>query len=316
MATLEALRHRIDSARDMQSVVGAMKVLAVVSIRQFEQALSSLSESCRAVELGLQAALQNRPRGLMQDGAAVCLSPAGGIHGGAAGAANGWRSCAFVFGSEQGLSGQFNEQIVSFTTEWLDRSGAEPREWTVAAMGEHVAYRLRGAGIDVEKVFSLPGSMAKTGRCVQDIFLYMDELRRKQNPVQATLFYHESLTGATYRPRALSLFPLDPGWLRRLEERPWPGRSRPTFTMDWRELFSALLREHLFLSAERAFAESLLSENSSRLIAMQVAEKNIGEYLDDLKHEFNNQRQGEITAELLDIVAGSQALPWVEEETP
>lgn len=40
----------------------------------------------------------------------------------------------------------------------------------------------------------------------------------------------------------------------------------------------------------------------------RLAERNIDDYLDDLRHEFNGQRQSEITSELLDIVAGSEAL--------
>ena len=79
-------------------------------------------------------------------------------------------------------------------------------------------------------------------------------------------------------------------------------------TTDQVQLFRLLIRHYLRFTMERAFVESLLSENASRLLAMQVAEKNIAEYIEDLKHEFNNRRQGEITAELLDIVAGSEAL--------
>jgi len=122
------------------------------------------------------------------------------------------------------------------------------------------------------------------------------------------LFYHNLLSGASYRPHTLQLFPLDPGWLSSLKKKPWPARSRPVFGVEWRELFSLLVREYILVSLQRAFAESLLSENASRLLAMQVAERNIGEYLDGLTHELNNQRQSQITAELLDIVAGSEAL--------
>ena len=59
MQTLDELRRRIDNADDMQSVVSSMKVLAVVSIRQFEKALVSLNAYNRVVELGLQAIIQN-----------------------------------------------------------------------------------------------------------------------------------------------------------------------------------------------------------------------------------------------------------------
>jgi F-type H+-transporting ATPase subunit gamma len=58
----------------------------------------------------------------------------------------------------------------------------------------------------------------------------------------------------------------------------------------------------------RAFAESLASENASRLAAMQAAERSIDERLEELRGEFRYQRQHAITEELLDIVSGFEAL--------
>ena len=70
----------------------------------------------------------------------------------------------------------------------------------------------------------------------------------------------------------------------------------------------ALLREYLFVSLYRAFAESLASENASRLASMQAAEKNIEERLQELHGQFHRQRQMTITEEILDIVAGFEAM--------
>ncbi len=52
----------------------------------------------------------------------------------------------------------------------------------------------------------------------------------------------------------------------------------------------------------------MASENVSRLTAMQKAEQNVEEQLDELNAQFNRQRQNAITEELLDIVAGFEAL--------
>ena len=58
------------------------------------------------------------------------------------------------------------------------------------------------------------------------------------------------------------------------------------------------------VSLYQTCAESLASENASRLIAMQRAEKNIEEMLGDLRHEYHHQRQDAIDTELFDVVAG------------
>jgi F-type H+-transporting ATPase subunit gamma len=78
--------------------------------------------------------------------------------------------------------------------------------------------------------------------------------------------------------------------------------------MDWNRLFSWLIREYLFVSLYRAFAESLASENASRLASMQVAERNIENRLDELSAQYHQQRQSAIDAELFDLVAGFEAL--------
>ena len=69
----------------------------------------------------------------------------------------------------------------------------------------------------------------------------------------------------------------------------------------------ALIREYLFVSLFRASAESLASENASRLAAMQRADRNIDELLWHLRHTFHRLRQSGIDEELFDVVAGFEA---------
>ena len=70
----------------------------------------------------------------------------------------------------------------------------------------------------------------------------------------------------------------------------------------------AFAREYLFVSLFRACAESLASENASRLAAMQRAEKNIDELLEDLNRTFHRLRQSGIDEELFDVISGFEAL--------
>jgi len=70
----------------------------------------------------------------------------------------------------------------------------------------------------------------------------------------------------------------------------------------------ALICEYLFVSLFRACAESLASENASRLAAMQRADKNIDELLVTLQGSFNRLRQSSIDEELFDVISGFDAL--------
>ena len=68
------------------------------------------------------------------------------------------------------------------------------------------------------------------------------------------------------------------------------------------------MRRYLFATLYRAFADALASEHASRLAAMQAAERNIEQQLEELRAEFARTRQDAITSEILDIVGGFEAL--------
>ena len=118
---------------------------------------------------------------------------------------------------------------------------------------------------------------------------------------------HEQ-SSAVYEPVNQRLLPLDETWQRELAELPWPAKILPEVLGGGNTALRALNSEYLFVSLFRACAESLAGGNASRLAAMQRADKNIDELLDKLSPRFHRVRQSAITAELLDIVAGAEAL--------
>ena len=291
METLEGLKRKIHSAHELQSVVRTMKALAAVSIRQYERAVESLEHYNRTVLLGLRAALKNRPHEA----------------GGAREAATDHLG-AIVFGSDQGMCGQLNERIVTYALDRMDELGIETDHRTILAVGDRVGASLEGARQPVADVFSVPSSLAGVTPSVQQVLLQILAWTQEQGIQRIELYYSEQLSGASYEPRTIQLLPVDRAWLARIEAEPWPTRVLPDFSMGWDALFSALIRQYLFVSLYRAFAESLASENASRLAAMQNAERNIDERLTELQGRFNQQRQSTITEELLDIVSGFEAL--------
>ena len=122
------------------------------------------------------------------------------------------------------------------------------------------------------------------------------------------LFYNKLSTGVSYASQTIHLLPLDRAWLQQMSKYKWPTRGLPTFTRDRSLLFSGLIRQYLFVSLYRAFAESMASENAARLASMQAAERNIKNTVDAFRMALNEQRQNAITDELLDIVSGFEAL--------
>lgn len=292
METIEDLKRRIESTEDLQSVVKTMKAMAAVKIRQFEKAVEALSDYNKTVEMGLQIILRGRP----------------GIMVGARGGAKN-RLGAVVFGSDQGMCGQLNDQVVSHAVLHMDRSSEIPRENRhVLAVGRRVSGRLEDSGQPVEDLMPVPSSVDGILSRVHELLGRIETWNRERGLDRVFLYYCRPLSGARFEPHTVDLLPLDNAWLDEMRDKPWPNRMLPLFTMDWDTLFSALIRQYLLVSLFRAFAESLASENASRLASMQGAEKNIREQLGALTALFQKRRQMSITEELLDIISGFEAL--------
>jgi F-type H+-transporting ATPase subunit gamma len=290
MPTLESVRGKIESAGELLSVVKTMKAMAAVNIRQCDNAVKSLAAYNRTVELGLQIVLRSKMREIR-----LAAQPIG------------TRLGAGVFGSKQGLVGQFNQRVADYALGELDRIGVAEERRALLATGI-VSGHLEDAGQRVERALQAPWSVAGITPLVQEMLVIMDEWRSTEHIDQIVLFYNQPGPGASYAPNTLRLLPIDPRLLSGLRERDWPGNPRPIFDADWTDLFAALIRQYMFIALYRAYAESLASENAHRLASMQSAEKNIEERIDDLRTQYNQIRQSAITEELLDIVAGYEAL--------
>jgi hypothetical protein len=110
------------------------------------------------------------------------------------------------------------------------------------------------------------------------------------------------------KPVSQRLLPFDALWQQDLAKDRWPTGKLPEIMCGGTATLRALIREYLFISLFRACAESLASENASRLAAMQRAEKNIDELLEDLNRTFHRLRQSGIDEELFDVISGFEAL--------
>ncbi len=88
----------------------------------------------------------------------------------------------------------------------------------------------------------------------------------------------------------------------------WPDGRLPEIMGDGTATLRALIREYLFISLFRACAESLASENASRLSATERADRNIADLLETLRGTFHRVRQGSIDEELFDVVSGYEVL--------
>jgi F-type H+-transporting ATPase subunit gamma len=289
--TSASLRRKIDSAGDLQSVVRTMKAMAASSIGQYEQSVRALGDYYRTVELGLSVCFRDLRA------AQSITAETGKTHAAAIG--------AVVFGSDQGLVGQFNDVAADYALKTLAALPGEPRVW---AVGERVHARLADAGLPPLGLFPVPNSVKAIAPLVGQILVASETRHGRREVTGLHLFYNRHTPDAVYAPVSQRLLPLDENWRRGLAELPWPTENLPEVFGDGSATLRALIREYLFVSLFRACAESLASENASRLAAMQRAEKNIDELLESLRGTSHRLRQSGIDEELFDVISGFEAL--------
>ena len=291
--TMASLQRKIGSAKDLQSVVRTMKAMAASSVGQYENAVRSLDAYYRTVQLGLTVCVPaNMPANApapptfepRQDTTALGV---------------------IVIGTDQGLVGQFNEVLVSFVTTSLDELPGKKKLW---AIGERILSRLAETHSGPIERFNLPNSISAITPLVAQILVEMEAHREQGDISQVYLFHNRPKVGSIYTPVSQRLLPLDEAWRRGIASTPWPTKNLPEVMNAPEQTFLAVVREYIFVSLFRACAESLASENASRLAAMQRAEKNIDELLEDLSRTYHRLRQSSIDEELFDVISGFEAL--------
>ena len=287
----EQLSRKIAGAKDLSGVVRAMKALAASSIAQYERAVISLDAYQKTVDLGLIACLHDTSP-------VLAAEPNRTGYAGKIG--------AVIFGSDQGLVGSFNEAIADFSIKALrSYPGKVTRVW---AVGERVQSLM--AQVDLARVSKLnvPASLDAVTPLVGQLLLDIEAAREKGEVWEVQVFHNHPMANSAYEPVSKRLLPFDRTWHSKLAAAPWPSKTVPQVIGSVRSALEAFVRGYLFVLLFQACAESLASENASRLAAMQRAEKNIESMLDDLNRKFHRLRQEAIDEELFDVIAGFEAL--------
>ena len=281
--SMASLSRQIGSATELHAVVRAMKALAASNIGQYEAALRALEGYGRNVELGLGACLRGRS-------GVSAARPAAAA------------PLAIVFGSDQGLLGQFNEVLAQQAIATLAALAGPPR---ILAVGARVHALLCDAGMTPEMLFPVPHSAAAIAPLMTQLQLLAAPAWQEHGALPLYICHNRPDPAAVYQPCVERVLPLDAAWQRRLAAQPWPQGRWPGIIGDADQALARLIGEYLFLALFRAGAESLASENASRLAAMTRADNDIGQRLKNLGASFNRLRQDAIDEELFDVIAAT-----------
>ncbi len=281
---LETLSRRMATLTSIRGLVRTMKTLSAVNAAPYESAAVAADRYLETVLDGMQIWFATGGQT-----AAPIAAPADGA------------GTVLAFGSDHGLCGDYNNRVADAVAKALSEA-----PWTAFAVGARMTAALTERGLTPAQGFMPPASVDGVGRLAAEILVAIDESRRVGGADRVTLIFMGA--GADAGLKQVALLPLDPGLVAELRRRPWRSRASPMVAMDRESMFAGLIREYLFANVYRAAAQAIASENAIRLGLMQEAERNIDDRLAELLQAARSERQTAVTSELLDVVAGAEAL--------
>jgi F-type H+-transporting ATPase subunit gamma len=281
------LRAKIATAGDLQAMARTMKTVAAANISQYDHAVAALADYDAAVQWTLAVCMHGLPAPPPVSASAshARRGPIGAV----------------VFGTDQGLAGQFNETISAYALDPATVGSALALVWPV---GERVTQALADSGAAMGAPLQLPGAVDAIASFVGQLVVEIEARHARGEVDEVYVIHHRPGVGVQHAPVSQRLLPLDAAWVTALQARRWPRPTVPQALPGGEAMLMAAVSEYLFVSLYRACCESLASENTARWAAMQRAEKNIGELQQELQRSFHAMRQGAIDAELFDLVAG------------
>ena len=286
--TQEALNKRIKTTTDLRGIVSTMKMLSSVSVGQFEKALKSLNQ-CHE---NLQSAFQ----GLFAQENFQYESPI---------LPRGKNKILLVaIGTDNGLVGRFNRDITDNIKKSLP---SEKNQIKLITIGKRLTPITLANGFSVITSYNNSNTVKEISSLASAILTKINQSVSKEGFNGVRLFYTtKQNTGLSVQSE--QLIPFQENLLSNLKNKKWSGKTLPLVTADYNELFSALIHEYFTIALAHALTSSLAAEHYTRMIHMQQAEKNIDEKLDELQLMYQQERQNQITDELIDIVSGAEAI--------
>jgi F-type H+-transporting ATPase subunit gamma len=295
MASLQDLRRRISSVRNTRKITKAMELVAGARLRRAQSRIEEMrpyADRMQELMAGTaRAASSLRNLALLQQREEV-------------------RTVAIVVVTgDRGLAGPFNGQVLrrAFELERQTRAeGAEVR-WLVAGR--------KGASTLRFRRYDLTGEWAgfadrPSYHDAQAIGHRLAELYESQEVDRVVLVYNRFESALVQRVTTTELLPIGEDVLA--GEEPDEERAGPSgdfiYEPEPEEILERLLPVYLETEIYRALLESAAAFLASQMTAMRNASKNAAELIDSLTLSLNRARQAEITQEILEVVAGADAL--------
>jgi F-type H+-transporting ATPase subunit gamma len=292
MASLKALKMRINSVKSTQKITKAMKMVAAAKLRRATEAAQAsrpYAERLEAVVSSIASKVTVGP----QSPKLLAGTGKDNVH------------LLVVATSDKGLAGAFNTNIVRLArkkAEELRGAGKTVKFYTIGKKGKDQLARTYRNDI----IHSIePGDLGKL--TFADVQGWGEDLTARFEASEfdvAHLLFSKFVSILTQEPTAIQLMPVAVATDGTV---PTVGAS-VEYEPDEEEILADLLPRNVSVQLLRANRENAASEQGSKMTAMDNATRNAGDMINRLTIQYNRTRQAAITTELIEIIAGAEAL--------
>jgi F-type H+-transporting ATPase subunit gamma len=269
------LKSRIESLGELRTLFSAMRAMSAARVQEAQGALDGIRRYAAVVQGAISEAAGLQPAGVTGPTEAV-LPPSGAL---------------VLICAEHGFAGAFNRMLLQRA-----KSEIQPHE-RLGIVGR------RGAALAGEHGLSPAWTLAMATHVGGVIEVARRVATQLTRAASVRLVFARYQAGGRFEIGVRPVIPIDPKLLSASARRAPPLHHLPPEL-----LLQRLVEEHLFADLVLAMMESLASENGARLQVMKAADRNIEDKLSDLTRRARQVRQEAITAELLDVVTGAEAI--------
>ena len=295
MASLKALRARINSVKSTRKITSAMKMVAASKLKRAQ----TQAEAARPYAERMQRML-----------AALAASAAGSPNAPQMliGTGRDQVQLLVVVTADRGLAGAFNTNVGRAARTAIQRLEGEGKTVRVITVGRKGRDYLRREYAD-----RLIGEYSFAGKKRVE-FSDVDEVAARITAMLAagefdvcTVIYNRFVSVISQVPTEARLVPL-PMPEADEAEKPSGPQAQYEFEPDEEAILAALLPRNMAIQLFRALIESAAGEQGARMSAMDNATRNAGDMINRLTLNYNRTRQANITRELIEIISGAEAL--------
>jgi F-type H+-transporting ATPase subunit gamma len=299
MASQRDVKNRIASVKNIEKITRAMEMVAAARLRRAEQRIHALRPYADAIRR------MTRPAAAAPGGTVPRL-PILMEHDNVSTVA------LMLVTADRGLAGAFNSQIIRAGIRANEDERREARSVAFYASGRRGVSSLTFRGFDVRESFigfSERPSYANAREIAEKLMAaYVDG-----DVDRVEIIFNGYISPLTQKVTRETLLPLQQasilGEPEEDESEGEPGhRALVDYEPDPEEILKRLIPDYVEISVYRALLESTASELGARMTAMRNASENAGGIIEDLTLEMNRARQAEITQEIMEVVAGAEAL--------